>query len=125
MFYHFSTEDGEKKDKAKEEMPSEPATDEEKKVPKKRRGQKKEVPEAFMASFFAGLEVYQTKMLVSFCSRKTLDFSLGNMLSALPCMLKDIKCTCVFAELSGQELLQSPSPGFVCCLCHQFHSALL
>ncbi|XP_072555327.1 ryanodine receptor 3 isoform X3 [Paramormyrops kingsleyae] len=57
------TEDGEKKDKAKEEMPSEPATEEEKKVPKKRRDQKKEAPEAFMASFFAGLEVYQTKML--------------------------------------------------------------
>uniref|UniRef100_A0A665VNQ3 Ryanodine receptor 3 n=1 Tax=Echeneis naucrates TaxID=173247 RepID=A0A665VNQ3_ECHNA len=36
---------------------------EEKKAPKKRLGQKKEPPEAFMASFFAGLEVYQTKML--------------------------------------------------------------
>ncbi|XP_035275276.1 ryanodine receptor 3 isoform X12 [Anguilla anguilla] len=56
------TEDGEKKDKAKEEEPSEPAT-EEKKVPKNRPGLKKEEPEAFMASFFAGLEVYQTKML--------------------------------------------------------------
>lgn len=37
---------------------------EEKKAPKKRLGLKKEAPEAFMASFFAGLEVYQTKMLV-------------------------------------------------------------
>uniref|UniRef100_A0A3Q2W284 Ryanodine receptor 3 n=1 Tax=Haplochromis burtoni TaxID=8153 RepID=A0A3Q2W284_HAPBU len=32
-------------------------------TPKKRLGLKKEAPEAFMASFFAGLEVYQTKML--------------------------------------------------------------
>uniref|UniRef100_A0A8C9YFV3 Ryanodine receptor 3 n=1 Tax=Sander lucioperca TaxID=283035 RepID=A0A8C9YFV3_SANLU len=35
----------------------------EKKAPKKRIGQKKELPEVFMASFFAGLEIYQTKML--------------------------------------------------------------
>ncbi|KAK5916634.1 hypothetical protein CgunFtcFv8_011600 [Champsocephalus gunnari] len=34
-----------------------------KKVPKKRINVKKELPEAFMASFFAGLEIYQTKML--------------------------------------------------------------
>lgn len=39
---------------------------EEKKAPKKRLGQKKEPPEAFMASFFAGLEIYQTKMLVRY-----------------------------------------------------------
>uniref|UniRef100_A0A0E9S8J4 Uncharacterized protein n=1 Tax=Anguilla anguilla TaxID=7936 RepID=A0A0E9S8J4_ANGAN len=51
MSAHHSTEDGEKKDKAKEEEPSEPAT-EEKKVPKNRPGLKKEEPEAFMASLF-------------------------------------------------------------------------
>lgn len=39
---------------------------EEKKAPKKRLGQKKEPPEAFMASFFASLEIYQTKMLVRY-----------------------------------------------------------
>ncbi|XP_036928490.1 ryanodine receptor 3-like isoform X4 [Acanthopagrus latus] len=58
------SEDGEKKDhdKAKDESPPESSV-EEKKARKKRLGQKKEPPEAFMASFFAGLEVYQTKML--------------------------------------------------------------
>ncbi|TKS86518.1 Ryanodine receptor 2 [Collichthys lucidus] len=58
------SEDGEKKDhdKAKDEAPPESSV-EEKKAPKKRLGQKKEPPEAFMASFFAGLEIYQTKML--------------------------------------------------------------
>ncbi|XP_071375043.1 ryanodine receptor 3-like [Centroberyx affinis] len=58
------SEDGEKKDhdKGKDEAPPEPPV-EEKKAPKKRPGQKKEPPEAFMASFFAGLEIYQTKML--------------------------------------------------------------
>ncbi|CAB1335142.1 unnamed protein product, partial [Coregonus sp. 'balchen'] len=57
-------EDGEKKDKdkAKEETPPEPPP-EEKKAPKKRPGLKKEPPEAFMASFFSGLDIYQTKML--------------------------------------------------------------
>ncbi|XP_040054763.2 ryanodine receptor 3 isoform X15 [Gasterosteus aculeatus] len=57
------SEDGEKKDhdKAKDEAPPPPPV--EKKVPKKRLGQKKELPEVFMASFFAGLEIYQTKML--------------------------------------------------------------
>ncbi|TNN87248.1 Ryanodine receptor 3 [Liparis tanakae] len=57
------SDDGEKKDpdKSKDEGPPEPATV--KKAPKKRIGQKKELPEVFMASFFAGLEVYQTKML--------------------------------------------------------------
>lgn len=39
---------------------------EEKKAPKKRLGQKKEPPEAFMASFFASVEVYQTKILVRY-----------------------------------------------------------
>ncbi|XP_044021701.1 ryanodine receptor 3-like isoform X8 [Siniperca chuatsi] len=58
------SEDGEKKDhdKAKDEAPPESSV-EEKKAPKKRLGPKKEPPEAFMASFFAGLEIYQTKML--------------------------------------------------------------
>lgn len=62
-----SSEDGEKKDhdKAKDEAPPEPSV-EERKAPKKRLGLKKEPPEAFMASFFAGLEIYQTKMLVSY-----------------------------------------------------------
>lgn len=32
---------------------------------KRRRGQKVEKPEAFMANFFKGLEIYQTKLLVS------------------------------------------------------------
>uniref|UniRef100_A0A8C9YIY5 Ryanodine receptor 3 n=1 Tax=Sander lucioperca TaxID=283035 RepID=A0A8C9YIY5_SANLU len=58
-----SIANGEKKDndKAKDEGPPEPPV--EKKAPKKRIGQKKELPEVFMASFFAGLEIYQTKML--------------------------------------------------------------
>ncbi|CAK6957144.1 ryanodine receptor 3-like [Scomber scombrus] len=58
------SDDGEKKDhdKAKDDTPPEPSV-EAKKAPKKRTGQKKEPPEAFMASFFAGLEIYQTKML--------------------------------------------------------------
>ncbi|XP_044231144.1 ryanodine receptor 3-like isoform X4 [Thunnus albacares] len=58
------SDDGEKKDhdKSKDETPPELSV-EEKKAPKKRLGQKKEPPEAFMASFFAGLEIYQTKML--------------------------------------------------------------
>nr|XP_057946113.1 ryanodine receptor 3-like isoform X1 [Doryrhamphus excisus] len=58
------SEDGEKKDhdKAKDEAPPELSL-EEKKAPKKRLGLKKDPPEAFTASFFAGLEIYQTKML--------------------------------------------------------------
>lgn len=62
--YCCSSEDGEKKDhdKAKDEAPQESSV--EKKAPKKRLGQRKEPPEAFMASFFAGLEIYQTKTLV-------------------------------------------------------------
>ncbi|KAK1893785.1 Ryanodine receptor 3 [Dissostichus eleginoides] len=57
------SEDGEKKDhdKSKDEPPPDPPVL--KKVPKKRIDVKKELPEAFMASFFAGLEIYQTKML--------------------------------------------------------------
>ncbi|XP_064421057.1 ryanodine receptor 3 isoform X3 [Latimeria chalumnae] len=56
-------EDGEKEDKAKEEQ-AEPSVEEEeeKKIKKRRFGPKKET-KAFMANFFAGLEVYQTKML--------------------------------------------------------------
>ncbi|XP_061698948.1 ryanodine receptor 3-like [Syngnathoides biaculeatus] len=57
------SDDGEKKDhdKAKDEAP--PELPLERKVPKKRLGLKKEPPEAFTASFCAGLEIYQTKML--------------------------------------------------------------
>ncbi|CAL8272401.1 unnamed protein product [Merluccius merluccius] len=57
-------EHGEKKDqdKSKEEAPQ-GSSPEEKKFPKKRPGLKKEPPEAFTASFLAGLEIYQTKML--------------------------------------------------------------
>ncbi|XP_057715466.1 ryanodine receptor 3-like isoform X1 [Corythoichthys intestinalis] len=57
------SDDGEKKDhdKAKDEAPPELSL--EKKAPRKRLGIKKEPPEAFTASFFAGLEIYQTKML--------------------------------------------------------------
>uniref|UniRef100_A0A671X2V3 Ryanodine receptor 3 n=1 Tax=Sparus aurata TaxID=8175 RepID=A0A671X2V3_SPAAU len=60
----YNSEDGEKKDhdKGKDESPLESSV-EERKARKKRLGQKKEPPEAFMASFLAGLEVYQTKML--------------------------------------------------------------
>ncbi|KAL6478075.1 hypothetical protein MHYP_G00139100 [Metynnis hypsauchen] len=58
-------EDGEKKDqdKAKEDSLIETSLDEEKKPTKRRSGQKKEEPEVFMASFFAGLDIYQTKIL--------------------------------------------------------------
>uniref|UniRef100_A0A3Q3W1X0 Uncharacterized protein n=2 Tax=Percomorphaceae TaxID=1489872 RepID=A0A3Q3W1X0_MOLML len=58
------SEDGEKKDrgKGKEAAPQESLA-EEKKALKKRISQKKQPLEAFMASFFASLEIYQTKML--------------------------------------------------------------
>ncbi|XP_036448593.1 ryanodine receptor 3 [Colossoma macropomum] len=58
-------EDGEKKDqdKGKEDSLIEPPSDEEKKPTKRRPGQKKEEPEVFMASVFAGLDIYQTKIL--------------------------------------------------------------
>lgn len=59
-----SVEDGEKKDQDKGKK--ENMSDEEKKPLKKRRGQRKEPAEAFMAAFLAGLDVYQTKTLVSF-----------------------------------------------------------
>ncbi|MEQ2262380.1 hypothetical protein XENORESO_009240, partial [Xenotaenia resolanae] len=64
--YVRSSEDGEKKDhdKAKDESPPQPSA-EERRAPKKRLGLRKEPPEAFMASFLAGLEIYQTKMLVT------------------------------------------------------------
>ncbi|MBN3326277.1 RYR3 protein, partial [Atractosteus spatula] len=57
------TEDGEKKDKVKEDEAPEPVVEEERKVRRRRHGQKKEEPEAFMATFCAGLEIYQTKIL--------------------------------------------------------------
>lgn len=58
----FSTENREKEDKAKEETPEGPAAA--KPAPKAKRGSPKEEAPAFMASFFAGLEVYKAKMLV-------------------------------------------------------------
>lgn len=63
--YACSSDDGEKRDhdKAKDETPPE-TSKEEKRAPKKKLGLRKEPPEAFMASFLAGLEIYQTKMLV-------------------------------------------------------------
>uniref|UniRef100_W5N4D0 Ryanodine receptor 3 n=1 Tax=Lepisosteus oculatus TaxID=7918 RepID=W5N4D0_LEPOC len=57
------TEDGEKKDKVKEDEAPEPVVEEERKVRRRRHGQKKEESEAFMATFCAGLEIYQTKIL--------------------------------------------------------------
>lgn len=67
MFVHFnSTEDGEKSDQDEaKELLIEPPSEDEKKPPKRRCGQKKEQPEAVMASFFVGLDIYQTKILVS------------------------------------------------------------
>ncbi|OCT64786.1 hypothetical protein XELAEV_18041025mg [Xenopus laevis] len=56
-------EDGEKKDKVKAEEQSELVESKGNISKKKRRGQKKEESEAFMANFLAGLEIYQTKML--------------------------------------------------------------
>nr|XP_055028682.1 ryanodine receptor 3 isoform X6 [Misgurnus anguillicaudatus] len=58
-------EDREKsdQDKMRGEPVSDPTADEEKRPVKNRRGQRKETPDACMASFFAGLDVYQTKML--------------------------------------------------------------
>lgn len=66
VFFSRSSEDGEKKDhdKSRDEAPHRSLV-EEKKALKKRLGQRKEPPEAFMASFLAGLEIYQTKTLVS------------------------------------------------------------
>ncbi|XP_012862710.2 ryanodine receptor 3 [Echinops telfairi] len=56
-------EDGEKEDKNKEEEQAEYLWAEVTKKKKRRRGQKIEKPEAFMANFFKGLEIYQTKLL--------------------------------------------------------------
>lgn len=60
-----SSEYGEKNDhvRTKDEAPQGSSV-EEKKAPKKRLGQRKEPPKAFMASFFASVEIYQTKILV-------------------------------------------------------------
>lgn len=66
FFFPRSSEDGEKKDhdKSRDEAPHESSV-EERRALKKRLGQRKEPPEAFMASFLASLEIYQTKTLVS------------------------------------------------------------
>ncbi|XP_038824388.1 ryanodine receptor 3-like [Salvelinus namaycush] len=56
------TEKKEKEDKAKEEEPKEEVAHE-KPGPKSRNGQSKDAPTSFFASFFAGLEIYQAKML--------------------------------------------------------------
>ena len=58
-------EDGEKEDTAKEEEQAEALWADATKRKKRRCGQKAEKPEAFMANFFKGLEIYQTKLLVS------------------------------------------------------------
>lgn len=60
-----SMEDGEKEDKAKE-VQAEQLEEGKMKKKKRRHGQKIEKPEAVMANFFKALEIYQTKMLVSF-----------------------------------------------------------
>ncbi|TSO67486.1 Ryanodine receptor 3 [Bagarius yarrelli] len=58
------TDDGEKNYQNKtKELLMEPPLEEEKKPAKRRCRQKKEHPEVVMASFFAGLEIYQTKIL--------------------------------------------------------------
>ncbi|XP_045306090.1 ryanodine receptor 3 isoform X10 [Leopardus geoffroyi] len=56
-------EDGEKEGTAKEEEQTDALWAEVTKKKKRRRGQKVEKPEAFMANFFKGLEIYQTKLL--------------------------------------------------------------
>lgn len=60
-----SMEDREKEDKAKEEGQAEYLWTQVPLKKTRRRGQKAEKPEAFMANFFKGLEIYQTKLLVS------------------------------------------------------------
>uniref|UniRef100_A0A673ZPM0 Ryanodine receptor 3 n=1 Tax=Salmo trutta TaxID=8032 RepID=A0A673ZPM0_SALTR len=57
-----STEKKEKEDKVKVEQPKEEMA-QDKPVLKSRNGQSKEAPTSFFASFLAGLEVYQAKML--------------------------------------------------------------
>lgn len=71
-----SLEDGEKKDldKTRDESPLDTPVEEERRPSKNRPRQKEEPPEAVMASFFAGLEIYQTKMLV--CIRAQYLFTL-------------------------------------------------
>uniref|UniRef100_A0A8K9V340 Ryanodine receptor 3 n=1 Tax=Oncorhynchus mykiss TaxID=8022 RepID=A0A8K9V340_ONCMY len=56
------TEKKEKEDKVKAEQPKEEVA-QDKPVPKSRNSQSKEAPTSFFASFLAGLEVYQAKML--------------------------------------------------------------
>uniref|UniRef100_A0A8B7TV62 Ryanodine receptor 3-like n=1 Tax=Castor canadensis TaxID=51338 RepID=A0A8B7TV62_CASCN len=56
-------EDREKEDNVKEEGQVEPLWAAGTKKKKRRHGQKVEKPEAFMANFFKGMEVYQTKLL--------------------------------------------------------------
>ncbi|CAO2579483.1 Ryanodine receptor 3, partial [Lemmus lemmus] len=56
-------EDREKEDKIKEEGQAEYLWAEVTVKKTRRRGQKAEKPEAFMANFFKGLEIYQTKLL--------------------------------------------------------------
>ena len=58
-----STEKKGKEDKVKAEQPKEEVA-QDKPVPKSRNSQSKEPPTSFFASFLAGLEVYQAKMLV-------------------------------------------------------------
>lgn len=58
-------EDGEKEDTAREGEEAKALWAEATKKKKRRRGQKVEKPEAFMANFFKGVEIYQTKLLVS------------------------------------------------------------
>lgn len=58
-------EDGEKEDTAREGEQAKALWAEATKKKKRRRGQKVEKPEALMANFFKGLEIYQTKLLVS------------------------------------------------------------
>lgn len=58
-------EDREKEDKVKEEGQAEYLWADVTVKKTRRRGQKAEKPEAFMANFFKGLEIYQTKLLVS------------------------------------------------------------
>lgn len=64
-------EDGEKEETAREEQ-AKALWAEATKKKKRRRGQKAEKPEAFTANFFKGLEIYQTKLLVSAPARADL-----------------------------------------------------
>lgn len=79
--FFCSLEDGEKKDldKNKDESPPDTPAEGEKRPPKNRPRKKENPPEAFMASFFAGLEIYQTKMLVCIHSVSMEFVSLCNI----------------------------------------------